>query len=437
MRYLTIILCVAIMVAVALAAGCSKREHEVTIAYTNNMIGEIRSCGCGSHDYGGLGRRATFLEGLRKRSENFLLFEGGDFFGLDVNYSEQKARLTTQAMSFIGYDGIVIGEKDFAQGIEYLVDRVNSLKLPVVVANLVDTQSGGLLFPASRTFETSAGLKVGVIGVIDPGLSLPESVSPGRLRVDDPKTVIDREVALIGDAVHVVVVLAHMPTVKIRQLGKQLPDVDIIVAGHDARPTRKATAFGNAYLLTTTDRGRFVGLAWATASTKEGIVNLITDVRPLGEDYTDHEAIVKLFQSYDMEIARVESQRIPAEMRTKGAFAGDGACIECHQEVHEQWMGTKHAHAFDILVREGREFDRDCTPCHTTGFYEIGGFLSATDTPKLKNIQCESCHGNSANHARTPSVRTPTNARSVCTSCHNEEQTPDFKFETFWEKIAH
>jgi predicted CXXCH cytochrome family protein len=180
-----------------------------------------------------------------------------------------------------------------------------------------------------------------------------------------------------------------------------------------------------------------VGLAWATVNTKEGIVNLITDVKPLGEDYTDHEAIVKLFQSYDMEIARVESKRIPTEMRAKGAFAGDGACVECHQAIHEQWMGTKHAHAFDILVGEGREFDRDCTPCHTTGFYEMGGFMSAAETPELKNVQCESCHGNSATHARTPIVRTPTNARNVCTSCHNEQQTPDFKFDAFWPKIDH
>jgi 2',3'-cyclic-nucleotide 2'-phosphodiesterase (5'-nucleotidase family) len=426
-----------LVLAVALAVGCAKREHELTIAYTNNMIGEIRSCGCGSHDYGGLGRRATFVDGLRKRSDNFLLFEGGDFFGLGVNYSEQKARLTTQAMSFIGYDGVVVGEKDFGQGVEYLVDRVNSLKLPVVVANLVDTESGELLFPASRTFELPSGLKVGVVGVVGPGLAFPEAVPPGRLRVEDPKSAIKREVEAIRDVVQLVVVLAHMPTASLRQLGKQIPDIDIIVAGHDARPTRKASTFGNAYLLTTVDRGRFMGIAWATLDTKDGIVNLITDVQPLGEDYTDHEAIVKLFQTYDMEIARVESQRISTGIQARSTFAGGAACKECHQEIYDQWMSTKHAHAFDILVRESREFDRDCTPCHTTGFYEIGGYMSIVDTPELKNVQCESCHGSSAAHVRTPIVKTPTNARSVCRSCHNAEQTPDFKFDTYWPKIAH
>jgi predicted CXXCH cytochrome family protein len=180
-----------------------------------------------------------------------------------------------------------------------------------------------------------------------------------------------------------------------------------------------------------------VGLAWATLDTKDGIVSLATDVRPLDEAYADHEAIVKLYRSYDMEIASVESQRISTGMPTESAFAGDGACKECHQAIYDQWLSTKHAHAFDILVREGREFDRDCTPCHTAGFHEIGGFMSAVDTPDLKNVQCESCHGNSAAHARTPIVKTPTNARNVCTSCHSEEQTPDFKFNTYWPKIAH
>ena len=41
--------------------GCSEKETPITVAFSNNMNGEIRSCGCGAHDYGGLGRRATWI----------------------------------------------------------------------------------------------------------------------------------------------------------------------------------------------------------------------------------------------------------------------------------------------------------------------------------------------------------------------------------------
>jgi predicted CXXCH cytochrome family protein len=67
----------------------------------------------------------------------------------------------------------------------------------------------------------------------------------------------------------------------------------------------------------------------------------------------------------------------------------------------------------------------------------MGGFMSMSETPNLVNIQCEACHGNSAQHSRSPKVKTPGNARAVCVGCHTEEQTESFAFETYWPRIAH
>jgi 2',3'-cyclic-nucleotide 2'-phosphodiesterase (5'-nucleotidase family) len=420
---------------VLVTVGCSEREQELTIAFSNDMAGEIRSCGCASHDYGGLGRRATYVEGLRKRSEDFLLFEGGDFIGVDINYSAQKARLTMAAMSYMGYDGIVVGEKDFVHGLDYLVETVNGLGLPVVVSNLFDTTTDELVFPPARVVELPSGLKVGVIGVMDKELAFPDAVPAGRLRLDGPKAAVGRELGSMRDEVDLVVVLAHIPSARARRLAQGLSGVDIVVTGHGARVMRKAKRFGDAYLLTTSDRGRFMGAAWATVDPKNGIVDLVTGHQALTPEYTDHEGIVKLFQAYDLEIARFERGR--TTKLVTDPYAGAEACKPCHLDIHEQWVGTKHAHAFEILASRGREFDRDCTPCHTTGFYELGGFSTAADTPELKDIQCEACHGNGSAHTRTPVIKTPGNARAACTGCHTKEQTPDFSFSTYWPQIAH
>jgi 2',3'-cyclic-nucleotide 2'-phosphodiesterase (5'-nucleotidase family) len=419
-------------------AGCSKpAPQELTIAYSNDMVGEIRSCGCAANDFGGLGRRATYVEGLRKRSKNFLLLEGGDFFGLGINYGEQKARLTTQAMSYMDYDGIVVGEKDFARGVEYVVERVRSLKLPVVAANLFDAKTDSLLFPPSRVVELPSGLKVGVIGVLAPELEFPDSVPAGRLRVSDPKAALETHVASLRDSVDLVAVLAHMPNARARRVIDGVPGIDIVVVGHDARPQRKSPKFGEAYVLTTSDRGRYMGVAWATLDPKKGVVDFFADHEGLTTDYADHQAIVKLFQSYDMEVARAEQERPGIGERTGDPFAGSETCKSCHLETHNQWKGTKHGHAFDILTSQNRQFDRDCTPCHTTGFFELGGFLSFADTPELTHVQCEACHGNGSAHVRKPIIKTTGDAKGVCTSCHTEEQTPDFTFESKWPPIAH
>lgn len=436
-----VILALQLVALAALVVGCSDQERRLIIAYSNDMVGEIRSCGCVSNDYGGLGRRATYLTNLRKMADDFLLFEGGDFFGLDVNYGKEKADLTLQAMTYMEYNGMVLGEKDFAHGLEYIVEKVDKLKLPVVMANLVDTQTNELVFPASRTFRLPGGLRVGVVGVIGTGLEFPEQVPPGRLHVASPTAAVEREVTALRNDVDLVVVLAHMPGARARRLAQTARGVDIVVNGHDARPMRKTRKSGGAYVVATSDRGRFMGVAWGTLDAHNELIEFDAAVEPLSTDYSDHEAIVKLFQSYDMEIARKEKARVstgvPQGELAKSPLVGAETCKECHPDIHEQWSGTAHAHAFEILERENRQFDRDCTPCHTTGFYELGGFLSLVDTPHLTDIQCEACHGNGATHSRNPDISTTGRARSVCTRCHTEEQTPGFSFDERWPLIAH
>jgi hypothetical protein len=428
-------------VTLALASGCSEREHQLTVAFSNDMHGEIRSCGCVTQDYGGLGRRATFLSGFRKRSENFLLFEGGDFFGLDVNYGREKADLTLQAMSYMGYDGIVVGEKDLSQGVDYLVEKVNKLRLPVVVANLFDAETNRLIFRPTRRFTSPSGLEVGVIGVISPTLAFPEQAPPERLRVGGAKAAVERELRSLRPKVDLVVVLAHVPLPRAHRIARDVQGVDFVVTGHDARPMRRIPRFGNAYLLTTADRGRYMGVGWGSFDRKRGIVELEGSIEALTPEYTDHEAIVKLFKTYDMEIARQERSRVsagvPPPEQAKNPLGGADACQPCHQTAHDQWLDTKHAHAFEILEARNRQYDRDCTPCHTTGFYELGGFLTVDATPHLIGVQCEACHGNSSEHIENPTISTPGNARIVCTQCHTAEQTPDFAFDGYWPQIAH
>ena len=144
--------CLAALALLALAVACSGESpppRRLTIAFSNDMKGEIRSCGCASKDVGGLGRRATFLSALRDTTvADFLLLEGGGFFSTKLNYGREKADLTLDAMSMMDYDGVVIGEEDLGFGVEYLLRRTRETGLPVVVANLVDTPGGHPLLSA-------------------------------------------------------------------------------------------------------------------------------------------------------------------------------------------------------------------------------------------------------------------------------------------------
>jgi 2',3'-cyclic-nucleotide 2'-phosphodiesterase (5'-nucleotidase family) len=432
----------AVVLAVVLAA-CSKPEEKgprsIIIAFTNNTQGEIRSCGCAEHDQGGLGRRMTLIEFERRGGKDFMLFDGGDLFSDTVNYALEKADLTLQSFRAMGYDAMVVGERDLYFGVDFLKDRAAALGVPVLAANLIDRKTNQPVFDATRMIDLPSGLRVGVIGVIE-AVELPEEAPASDLEITDARAAVDALVPEVRDqGAELIVLLAHMPRSYLREWAQGLQGVDFIVNGHDPRPPKMPKQLlSGAHVMATTGRGRMVGFAYLDLDENDNEVWYDVRYPLLTKEYEDHEAIVKLFNSYDMDVREAEARKsgLPPGHEEK-RFAGDQKCQPCHADIHAQWKETEHSHAINRLIADDRQYDRDCTPCHTTGFYEIGGFVSVGLTPDLVNVQCEACHGNAPEHIQNPLRKTPRNARKVCVTCHNEKQSPSFDFDEWWGKIRH
>ena len=41
-------------------------------------------------------------------------------------------------------------------------------------------------------------------------------------------------------------------------------------------------------------------------------------------------------------------------------YIGKDWCVKCHEEIVDSWSNTKHAHAMETLVKEGRQDDPAC-----------------------------------------------------------------------------
>jgi predicted CXXCH cytochrome family protein len=97
------------------------------------------------------------------------------------------------------------------------------------------------------------------------------------------------------------------------------------------------------------------------------------------------------------------------------AYAGSEACGKCHQELHTDWMTTRHAQAFSspIFQRDWTELAQQtsCLQCHTTGFNAQDGTYSE------QGVSCESCHG--PFQPQHPSVQMPIKPDAeLCSTCH-------------------
>ncbi len=88
-------------------------------------------------------------------------------------------------------------------------------------------------------------------------------------------------------------------------------------------------------------------------------------------------------------------------------YIGAKKCKACHMKQYKAWQKTNMATSFENLKAgvkvaekkaagiEDKDYTADagCLKCHTTGYGQEGGFVSMEKTPKLANVQCESCHG--------------------------------------------
>jgi len=123
----------------------------------------------------------------------------------------------------------------------------------------------------------------------------------------------------------------------------------------------------------------------------------------------------------------------PAEFHV----AGSSSCLACHQAESAVWQHSGHARAWQTLQSKGADPDPSCRQCHTTGYGLPGGFDSLARSAMLVSVGCESCHGPSAAHVRTPRSRTPWAAADQCVHCHDRENSPKFDFASYWPKIQH
>jgi hypothetical protein len=124
----------------------------------------------------------------------------------------------------------------------------------------------------------------------------------------------------------------------------------------------------------------------------------------------------------------------------EAAYTGGEACADCHADAATFWTKTVHATAWKTLVDRGQQFDFDCIGCHVTGWDKPGGSNLANNT-KLRNVQCETCHGPGSIHVAKGGQEKPAAIKrgppaDLCASqCHTKEHSDTFQLEAYLRDV--
>jgi hypothetical protein len=168
--------------------------------------------------------------------------------------------------------------------------------------------------------------------------------------------------------------------------------------------------------------------------------------RTLDKTLEEHEATKQLYELALTQIAMLESKGgfmpvkriVPSD--SDSAYAGAHTCIPCHRPQHLQWSSTPHASAYQSLVDENRQMDRECYDCHVTGAGHPDGPSEPGEVGPLQDVQCEACHGPSKVHSLNPvdvkPIRTP--PQTTCTACHDGVRDEGrFDWSVYLPRVAH
>jgi len=124
----------------------------------------------------------------------------------------------------------------------------------------------------------------------------------------------------------------------------------------------------------------------------------------------------------------------------QASFTGTESCADCHEEAVKFWSQTVHATAWKTLVDRGQQFDLDCIGCHVTGWDRPGG-SNLGHNDKLRDVQCETCHGPGSIHVAKGGLEKPAAiklapADDLCASqCHTKEHSDTFQLEPYLRDV--
>lgn len=380
------------------------------------------------------------MDKVWQENKPLLNVDAGDVFGPRNQNEREQTRFLCEVLGTFGLDAIGLGEQDLNYGLDFLREMIAQHGLPFVNANVRETATGQLILPEFKVVERN-GVKYGITSVLDPQQQiLTLTGGEGQFTVADPVATLRELLPRLRKEAECVVLLSHMGETGTEALLKEMQGIDMCVIGHSfrnletERVINDVAVFGSAY------EGRFIGRGNLFVEEKTGRVMAIdVGITDFDDKAAEDADVLARVEKFKQDLVAFKDAKRAAYPRIHGSekeqFLGDRSCFSCHEGAWQAYAASAHRRAYTSLRGDGQSNEPDCLVCHTTGYQYKNGYSDERPYNSLVNVQCEACHGYGTTHARDGKWRLQ--ARNSCVACHDKENSPNFDYATYWEKIKH
>ena len=244
----------------------ASNTKKITILHTNDVHSHIDPFGPNdgrNANKGGVARRASLVESIRKENPNTLLLDAGDIFQGTPYFNYYGGELEFKLMSMLKYDLATIGNHDFDNGIDGLYAQLPHADFDFVSANynfkntVLDTH----VKPYKIFIKDD--VRIGVFGL---GIELEGLV--GKRHFKETEYIYPVEIAQDMSRIlkedeqcDIVICLSHLgyfykktpDKISDLLLARQTKDIDLIIGGHThtflPKPTIEKNSVGKNVLV--------------------------------------------------------------------------------------------------------------------------------------------------------------------------------------------
>lgn len=235
------------------------KATKITILHTNDVHSHIDTFGPDegrNANKGGVARRASLIETIRKQNPNTLLLDAGDIFQGTPYFNYYGGELEFKLMSKLKYDLATIGNHDFDNGIDGLYSQLPHADFGFVSANYNFTNTVMDTHVKPYQIFKKNGIKIGVFGL---GIELTGLVEKKLFKETtylDPVEITQDMTRILkqDEQCDLIICLTHLGynyrnnpnKISDLKLAEVTKDIDLIIGGHTHTFLPKPTIVKNA-----------------------------------------------------------------------------------------------------------------------------------------------------------------------------------------------
>jgi hypothetical protein len=227
----------------AAGQGQTAERPALRLYLLSTVAGALEPCGCSKDQLGGIDHLAAYIEAHKETAEAALLVAAGPLFFQDPTLTPHKktqdawkAEALAAALGKLDPKLASVawapGANDWAAGGDLAKQLRDAAAADMLAANVAaeDLARAGL---ASAKMHELSGIKVGVIGIVDPAVVGGAAGVAAHVPTDALK---EKVASFRNEGVRLVVVSAALQRGEALRLVDQIPDIDVLVVG---KPSEK------------------------------------------------------------------------------------------------------------------------------------------------------------------------------------------------------